>query len=54
MRLAQGPIRSELADHPDRLYELLEDPATEVAATRAMLTMRKLVIAELEDAVGVK
>ncbi|MCV7301589.1 VOC family protein [Mycobacterium barrassiae] len=39
---------------PDRLYELLEDPATEVAATRAMLTMRKIVIAELEDAVGVK
>ena len=39
---------------PDRLYELLEDPATEVAATRAMLTMRKIVIAELEDAVSVK
>jgi len=38
---------------PDRLYELLEDPATEVAATRAMLTMRKIVIAELEDAVSV-
>ncbi len=36
---------------PDRLYELLEDPATEVAATRAMLTMRKIVIAELEDAI---
>ncbi|MGO4446324.1 VOC family protein [Mycobacterium sp. 2YAF39] len=39
---------------PDRLYQLLEDPARAVAATRAMHTMRKIVIAELEDAVRVK
>ena len=39
---------------PDRLYELLADPdpARAAAATKAMLTMRKIVIAELEDAAG--
>jgi predicted 3-demethylubiquinone-9 3-methyltransferase (glyoxalase superfamily) len=38
---------------PDRLYELIEgpDPARAAAATKAMLGMRKIVIAELEDAV---
>ncbi|HEX9834751.1 MAG TPA: VOC family protein, partial [Mycobacterium sp.] len=38
---------------PDRLYELLEDPnpARAAAATKAMLGMRKIVIADLEDAV---
>lgn len=36
---------------PDRLYELLEDPARADAATKAMLGMRKIVIADLEDAV---
>ncbi|RAV14017.1 VOC family protein [Mycolicibacterium sp. GF69] len=37
---------------PDRLYELLDDPnpARAVAATKAMLGMRKIVIAELEEA----
>jgi predicted 3-demethylubiquinone-9 3-methyltransferase (glyoxalase superfamily) len=37
---------------PDRLYELLgdPDPARAAAATRAMLGMRKIVIAELEQA----
>lgn len=38
---------------PDRLYELLEDPARSVAVTRAMHAMRRIVIADLEDAVGV-
>lgn len=38
---------------PDRLYELLDDPdpARAVAATKAMLGMRRIVIAELEEAV---
>jgi predicted 3-demethylubiquinone-9 3-methyltransferase (glyoxalase superfamily) len=38
---------------PDRLYELLADPdpARAAAATKAMLAMRKIVIAELEEAV---
>jgi predicted 3-demethylubiquinone-9 3-methyltransferase (glyoxalase superfamily) len=38
---------------PDRLTELTEDPnpARAAAATKAMLGMRKMVIAELEDAV---
>ncbi len=38
---------------PDRLTELTEDPnpARAAAATKAMLGMRKIVIAELEDAV---
>jgi predicted 3-demethylubiquinone-9 3-methyltransferase (glyoxalase superfamily) len=37
---------------PDRLYELLSDsdPARSDAATKAMLGMRKIVIAELESA----
>jgi predicted 3-demethylubiquinone-9 3-methyltransferase (glyoxalase superfamily) len=39
---------------PERLYELLEgpDPARAAAATAAMLGMRKIVVAELEAAVG--
>jgi predicted 3-demethylubiquinone-9 3-methyltransferase (glyoxalase superfamily) len=39
---------------PDRLYELIEGPdrARATAATKAMLGMRKIVIAELEDAVN--
>ena len=39
---------------PDRLYELIEspDPARATAATKAMLGMRKIVIADLEDAVS--
>jgi predicted 3-demethylubiquinone-9 3-methyltransferase (glyoxalase superfamily) len=39
---------------PERLYELIEgpDPARAAAATKAMLEMRKIVIAELEDAVA--
>ena len=38
---------------PTRLFELQEDsdPARAAAATKAMLGMRKIVIAELEDAV---
>jgi predicted 3-demethylubiquinone-9 3-methyltransferase (glyoxalase superfamily) len=38
---------------PERLYELVEDPAParRAAATSAMLGMRKIIIAELEDAV---
>ena len=37
---------------PDRLYELLgdPDPARAMAATKAMLDMRKIVIADLEKA----
>jgi predicted 3-demethylubiquinone-9 3-methyltransferase (glyoxalase superfamily) len=40
---------------PDRLNELIsdKDPARAAAATRAMLGMRKIVIAELEDAVRI-
>jgi predicted 3-demethylubiquinone-9 3-methyltransferase (glyoxalase superfamily) len=39
---------------PDRLYELLDDPdpARAAAATKAMLGMRKIVVAELEEAVA--
>jgi predicted 3-demethylubiquinone-9 3-methyltransferase (glyoxalase superfamily) len=39
---------------PERLYELLEgpDPGRAAAATAAMMTMRKIVVAELEAAVG--
>lgn len=39
---------------PDRLSELLDDPdpARAAAASRAMLGMRKIVIAELEEAVA--
>ncbi|CAN5396312.1 VOC family protein [soil metagenome] len=39
---------------PERLYELLEDPdpARAEAATKAMLTMRKIVVADLEKAVA--
>jgi predicted 3-demethylubiquinone-9 3-methyltransferase (glyoxalase superfamily) len=38
---------------PDRLFELLGDPepARAAAATKAMLGMRKIVVAELENAV---
>lgn len=38
---------------PERLFELLgdPDPARAAAATRAMLGMRRIVVAELEDAV---
>ena len=52
VRLAQGPVRAELADRADRLFELVNDPdrARAAAATKAMLGMRKIVIAELEDA----
>ena len=39
---------------PDQLYELVShpDPARATAATKAMYGMRKIVIAELEDAVA--
>lgn len=39
---------------PKRLYELLDDPdpARAAAATKAMLGMQKIVVAELEDAVA--
>jgi predicted 3-demethylubiquinone-9 3-methyltransferase (glyoxalase superfamily) len=39
---------------PDRLYELLADPdpARASAATKAMLGMRKIVVADLEQAVA--
>ncbi|GJO07554.1 3-demethylubiquinone-9 3-methyltransferase [Mycobacterium marinum] len=39
---------------PDRLYELLSDPdpARAAAATTAMLGMRKILVAELEEAVN--
>jgi predicted 3-demethylubiquinone-9 3-methyltransferase (glyoxalase superfamily) len=39
---------------PERLYELLEgpDPARAAAAMAAMMEMRKIVVAELEAAVG--
>lgn len=39
---------------PERLFELVRDsdPARAAAATRAMLGMRKIVIAELEEAVA--
>jgi predicted 3-demethylubiquinone-9 3-methyltransferase (glyoxalase superfamily) len=39
---------------PERLYELIEgpDPACATAATKAMLGMRKIVVAELEAAVA--
>jgi predicted 3-demethylubiquinone-9 3-methyltransferase (glyoxalase superfamily) len=39
---------------PERLYELLEgpDPARSAAAMAAMMDMRKIVVAELEAAVG--
>ncbi|GJO51447.1 VOC family protein [Mycobacterium marinum] len=39
---------------PDRLYELLSDPdpARAAGATTAMLGMRKIVVAELEEAVN--
>jgi predicted 3-demethylubiquinone-9 3-methyltransferase (glyoxalase superfamily) len=39
---------------PDRLYELVShpDPARATAATKAMYGMRKIVIADLEDAVA--
>lgn len=39
---------------PDRLYELISDPdpARATAATKAMLEMRKIVVAELEQAVA--
>lgn len=38
---------------PDRLYELIgdPDPARAAAATKAMLGMRRIVVAELEEAV---
>ena len=41
---------------PDRLNELIADPdrARAAAATKAMLGMRRIVIAELEEAVSVK
>lgn len=39
---------------PERLYELLEDPdpARAAAATKAMMGMRRIVVAELEAAVA--
>ena len=39
---------------PERLYELIEgsDPARAAAALAAMMEMRKIVVAELEDAVA--
>jgi len=63
-RLVDGGVESEcgwLKDRfglswqivPERLFELLGDPdsARAAAATRAMLGMRRIVVAELEDAV---
>lgn len=63
-RLLDGGVESEcgwLKDRfglswqivPERLFELLgdPDPARAAAATRAMLGMRRIVVAELEDAV---
>jgi predicted 3-demethylubiquinone-9 3-methyltransferase (glyoxalase superfamily) len=37
---------------PARLYELLQDPTSAVAATQAMHSMRRIVIADLEAAVS--
>jgi predicted 3-demethylubiquinone-9 3-methyltransferase (glyoxalase superfamily) len=37
---------------PERLYELLDNPATVEAATTAMLGMRKIVVADLDAAVA--
>jgi predicted 3-demethylubiquinone-9 3-methyltransferase (glyoxalase superfamily) len=39
---------------PNRLYELLEDPDRADAVNRVLHTQRRIVIAELEDSVGVK
>ena len=63
-RLVDGGVESEcgwLKDRfglswqivPERLFELLgdPDPARAAAATRAMLGMRRIVVADLEDAV---
>lgn len=64
-RLTDGGVESEcgwLKDRfgvswqivPERLFELINDPdpVRAAAATRAMLGMRKIVIADLETAVG--
>lgn len=64
-RLTDGGVESEcgwLKDRfgvswqivPERLFELINDPdpVRAAAATRAMLGMRKIVIADLEAAVG--
>ncbi len=52
MRLAQGPLRALLADRPDAGYALFADPnpARARAASEAMFTQRKIVLAELEAA----
>ena len=53
MRLAQGPVRPVLASRPDQAAgELIGDPDPERAnrATQAMLQMRKINIAALEQA----
>jgi hypothetical protein len=46
------------APHPNnlihRLYELLEDTACADAATRALHTMRRIVVEELEDGVSMR
>ncbi len=62
-RLADGGVESQcgwLKDKfglswqvaPARLYELLQDPASAVAVTQAMHSMRRIVIADLEAAVS--
>ena len=52
MRLAEGPVRSELADHPERMGELLSDldPARAQRAMQAMLQMQKIDIKVQEHA----
>ena len=52
MRLAEGPVRRLVADRPERSCELIGDPDREKAqrVMQAMLQMRKIEIAELEQA----
>ena len=54
MRLAEGSFGLSWQIVPDRLLELTSDPdpARATAATKAMLGMRKIVIAELEQAIA--
>ena len=53
VRMAQRPLRAQLAGHPGPVVRAAEsEPARAAAATKAMMGMRKIVIAELEEAVA--
>ena len=52
MRLVQGSVRRQLADHSAPFAELMQTPDPDVVArvSQAMFSMTKMVVADLETA----